>query len=133
MCINDSFGTHWGPMYITTGSSFLAISISWLLAGYFHQAFLLKNSVDCSTTKTLWKTVETWITCSIIMCLLTIVSNTLVSSSPQLQDWLGCTNCWQQHGHTYYLTKDDAMFIIDSSTVLITWRFMASVVCNYFR
>ena len=136
MNVQQTLYNHWGPLYSSAGSAYVAICFSWLLAGWFHQAFLLKNSLDCDTSKTLWKTMETWITMAMIMCLLSLTSNTIVDHFPILKEWLGCSTCWMQHygdDFTSCLTKDDTIFIIDSATILISWRFMANTVVNWFR
>jgi hypothetical protein len=124
----DSLMDHWGPLFSTAGSGSVALCSCWLLAGWFHQAFAFKNSLDCDTTQALTKTFETWISAALLMCLLTLGSNAVVSHVPDLQVWLGCASC-----HDYLLTKADTMFLVDSSTVLFAWRWMANSIMNYFR
>jgi hypothetical protein len=126
---HQSLLDHWGPLYSTAGSACVALCSSWLLAGWMHRAFSFQNSLDCSTDWALQKTFETWISTAIIMCLLTLTSNAVVGHVPLLQEWLGCASCREN----FLLTKADTMFVVDSATVLMTWRFLASTVVNMFR
>ena len=119
---------HWGPLFSTAGSSCVALCTCWLVAGWFHQAFLYSNSIDCSTSEALTKTCQTWISTALLMGLLVLGTNSLVHHAPFLQTWLGCAAC-----QDYVLTKSDTIFLVDSSTVLIAWRYMANSVANYFR
>jgi hypothetical protein len=127
--IQDSLLDHWGPLFSTAGSASVALCTCWLIAGWWHRAFLFQHSLDCDTSEALQKTVSTWISMAVLMCGLTYGSNALVSHVPFLQSWLGCANCRGD----YLFTKADAMFLVDSSTVLIAWRYMANSMMKYFR
>jgi hypothetical protein len=134
--IQDSLLDHWGPLFSTAGSASVALCTCWLIAGWWHRAFLFQNSLDCDASEALQKTVSTWITMAILMCGLTYGSNALVShvNVPVLETWLGSLGCASTSCRGDYLfTKADAMFLVDSSTVLIAWRFMANSMMNYFR
>jgi len=119
---------HWGPLFSTAGSAGVALCSCWLLAGWFHRAFSFENSIDCTAAQALQKTFQTWFSTTVLMFLLVLGSNTAVHQIPLLQTWLGCASC-----HDYILTKSDTFFLVDSSTVLIAWRYMANSVANYFR
>jgi hypothetical protein len=126
MNVQQSLMNHWGPLYTTAGIACVALCSCWLVAGWLHNAFLFRNTLECNTERALKKTIETWLTMTVLMCLLTVVSNTAVSHIPLLQSWLGCASC-----QGYILTKADAFFLVDSLTVLMTWRFTASYFFGY--
>ena len=128
MNAQDVLSNHWGPLFSSAGSSCVALCSCWLLAGWLHRAFLFRNSIDCSTPDALKKTFETWITAATLMFGLVLGSNELVHQVPLIQNWLGCVSC-----KGYILTKSDTTFLVDSSTVLIAWRYMANSIANYFR
>jgi hypothetical protein len=124
----ESLLNHWGPLFSTAGSGCVALCSCWLLAGWFHRAFLFQNSLDCEPSQALKKTFETWISTALLMFLLILGTNSLVSHVPVLETWLGCASC-----HDYLLTKSDATFLVDSSTVLFAWRYMANSIASNFR
>ncbi|KAG7354847.1 hypothetical protein IV203_004203 [Nitzschia inconspicua] len=152
---------HWGPLFSTEGSACVALCTCWLIAGWVHRAFLFQNSVDCTTDKALSKTVETWLSTCVMMVALAMAANAVVEHIPALQTLL-CVQCAAAksavHGATgmdgtidstsgelllgtaatttssvLALTKADTMFIVDSMSVLIAWRFMANKMLNIFR
>ncbi|KAL3911391.1 MAG: hypothetical protein SGARI_001669, partial [Bacillariaceae sp.] len=152
---------HWGPLFSTEGSACVALCTCWLLAGWLHRAFLFSNSVDCTTDKALAKTVETWLSTCVMMVALAMAANALVEHVPILQSWL-CTECAAAKALTvavkgmdgtvdadsglmllgssvtktssmFALTRADTMFLVDSMSVLIAWRFMANRIMNIFR
>ncbi|CAJ1937752.1 unnamed protein product [Cylindrotheca closterium] len=127
MNAKDTLLNQWGPLFTSPGVCTIALCSTWLLAGYLHRAFSFQNSIDCDIPRTLQKTMETWITMMIMMLGLTLGSNTLVNQTPVLQSMLG------GHSLDYLLTKDDALFLVDTATILISWRFMANVICQYLR
>jgi len=120
---------HWSPLFSTAGTAFVAISTCWLLAGYVHKAFLFRNTLECDTSHTLTKTLETWITCGILLTLAVAGCSELVSHLPMVKHLLGigCTECLQEH----WITKADVMYIVDSLTVLILWRFIMNTMLGY--
>mmetsp|Transcript_5072 Transcript_5072/g.12096 ORF Transcript_5072/g.12096 Transcript_5072/m.12096 type:complete len:327 (+) Transcript_5072:38-1018(+) len=128
MNAKDTLLNQWGPLFSSPGVCTIALCSTWLLAGYLHRAFSFQNSIDCDIPRTLQKTMETWITMMIMMLGLTLGSNALVSHTPVLQTILGCPHCFD-----YLLTKDDALFLVDTASILISWRFMANVICQYLR
>ena len=128
MNAHESLLDHWGPLFSTAGSACVALISCWLLAGWFHRAFLFQNSLDCDTPTALTKTFETWVSTALLMFVLILGTNNLVSHVPLLQAWLGLASC-----HEYMLTKSDTMFLVDSSTVLIAWRFTANNLVKYFH
>jgi hypothetical protein len=144
--IQDSLLDHWGPLFSTAGSASVALCTCWLIAGWWHQAFLFQHSLDCDASQALQKTLSTWISMALLMCALTYGSNALVShlhdvphDLPLFFDttWLGFGSSDTYYGcrgdDDYLFTKADAMFLVDSSTVLIAWRFMANSMMKYFR
>lgn len=127
MNAKDTLLNQWGPLFSSPGVCTIALCSTWLLAGYLHRAFSFQNSIDCDIPRTLQKTMETWITMMIMMLGLTLGSNELVNHTPFLQSVLGC------HCLDYLLTKDDTVFLVDTASILISWRFMANVICQYLR
>jgi hypothetical protein len=152
---------HWGPLFSTEGSACVALCTCWLIAGWLHRAFLFQNSVDCTTDKALSKTFETWVSTCVMMVALAMAANALVEHIPALQTLL-CVQCAAAKAVTngvtgmdgtvdatsgemllgtaatttssvLALTKADTMFIVDSMSVLIAWRFMANKMLNIFR
>lgn len=153
---------HWGPLFSTEGSACVALCTCWLIAGWLHRAFLFQNSVDCTTDKALSKTVETWLSTCVLMVALAMATTAVVDHIPALQTLL-CVPCSAAraaaNGVTgmdgtvdatsgelllgtasavttsslLALTKADTMFIVDSMSVLIAWRFMANKMLNIFR
>ena len=107
-------GISYSPAIATAGLASVVISSCWLLSGYVHQAFSFRNTLDCNTSRALWVTGKTWITCCVLMVLLSVGS-----------DWL-CPSC-EMNG----LTKADADYIFDSLTVLVSWRFIVSWMLGY--
>jgi len=127
MNAKDTLLNQWGPLFTSPGVCTIALCSTWLLAGYLHRAFSFQNSIDCDIPRTLQKTVETWITMMIMMLGLTLGSNALVDHTPVLQTILGC------HCLDFLLTKDDALFLVDTASILLSWRFMANIMCQYLR
>jgi hypothetical protein len=153
---------HWGPLFSTEGSACVALCTCWLIAGWLHRAFLFQNSVHCSTEQALSKTLETWVSTCVMMVALAMAANSIVEHIPALQTLL-CVQCAVAkavaHGAMGMdgtvdaasgemllgtsaattssvlaaLTKADIMFIVDSMSVLIAWRFMANKMLNIFR
>jgi hypothetical protein len=158
----ESLLNHWGPLFSTEGSASVALCTCWLLAGYIHRAFLFSNSVDCSADKVLYKTLETWLSTALMMFVLAAGANAVVEQIPILQTLLcvKCTTSianqvppadvasmmtdliggqWTPPPQvkpepTSFLsfTKADMMFIVDSMSVLVAWRFTAHRLLNTF-
>lgn len=111
----DSLLDHYGPLFCTEGSSWVVLASAWLVAGYWGGAFLWKNSLDCETSRALIKTVQTWA----IMLVLLAMSTLLV-------------NQFLLPGHSVTWTKADVIFLIDSATVLIAWRYIVNSMMNMY-
>jgi len=126
---HHSLMNHWGPLFSTTGASCVALCSCWLFAGWLHQAFLSQNSMDCETSQALQKTVETWLTAAIMLAVLAVGSNSIVTHIPLLQMFLGVSVA--SDSTVFTLTKADSMYIIDSFTVLLCWRFLANVMMRF--
>jgi hypothetical protein len=124
----ESLSQHWCPLFSTTGAASVALCSAWLFAGWVHRAFLFQNTLGCDTTRALSKTLQTWLSTAWLLTLMVVTSNSIVSHVPLLQSWLGCASCSQD---SYLLTKADSLYIIDSLTVLISWRFIASMMLGY--
>jgi hypothetical protein len=122
----QSLSQHWCPLFSTAGAASVALCSAWLFAGWVHRAFLFQNTLDCDTTQALNKTLQTWMSTAGLLLLMVLTSNSIISNVPLLQSWLGCANC----GQDYLLTKADSLYIIDSLTVLLSWRFIASVMLS---
>ena len=98
------------PLLEPMGMATTLLASSWLLAGWFHRAFAYKNTLNCPTDKALTVTARTWLTTCLILFGLVVTSQALTG----MEDW--ATN----------FRKGDVDYIVDSLTVLIVWRFMAS-------
>lgn len=118
---------HWGPLFSSAGSACVALCTCWLLAGWWHRAFLFQNSLECDTTQALLKTFETWLSMAALMMLLVWTSHQVFGLIPDLHSLFGIApvHC--------LLTKADTLLLVDSATVLIAWRFMANMMMKYFR
>ena len=103
MTLQDRLVTHYSPALESTGVALCLLMTAWLAAGWWHGAFLLKHTVHCSTRTALWRTLQTWVTCSLLVLGLASLSST---------EWT--------------LTPGDLSFVVDSLSVLVLWRFLAS-------
>ena len=102
--------TKYSPLLEPMGQATTLLAAAWLLAGWFHRAFLYQNTLDCPTEKALAVTARTWLsTCAILMGLV-VMTQALAG----MEDW--ATN----------FQRGDVDYIVDSLTVLTVWRFMAS-------
>jgi len=101
--------TQYSPLLEPMGQATCILVACWLLAGWYHEAFSFKNTLNCSTERALTVTGRTWLsTCAILFG--------LVMAS---QAACGCD-------HFYLIKRGDLDYILDSSTVLVMWRFLAS-------
>jgi len=146
---------HYGPLFTTDGSACVALCICWLIAGWFHRAFLFDNSTYCYADRALTKTVETWLTSALLLAAFATGADWLVGHVPVLQSLL-CVTCKSAANAAggarefqaamspdgsfpsvrvsfLSLTQSDVLFIVDSLTVLIAWRWCAHRVLNVFR
>lgn len=102
--------TQYSPLLEPMGQATTLLAAAWLLAGWFHRAFLFQNTLDCPTEKALEVTARTWLTTCAILLSLVVASQAVMG----MEDW--ATN----------FQRGDVDYIVDSLTVLIVWRFMAS-------
>ena len=147
----EAFLNHWGPLLSTEGSACVALCTCWLIAGWVHRAFLFDNTTYCSPTDAMVKTVETWITAALLLTLLATGTDWLVGNTPALQS-LFCVTCKSVAETSlefkaamagtatvlpqlqfFSLTQSDIIFIVDSLTILIAWRWSAHRILNIFR
>ena len=141
----ESLLNHWGPLLSTEGSACVALCTCWLIAGWFHRAFRYDNSLYCGSQQALWKTVETWWTASMMLMVFAVGADLLLVSSSAGQLHAAAVTSSEidmnmnmnMHNMmslvTSSLTQSDVLFIIDSLTVLIAWRWSANRVLNTFR
>jgi hypothetical protein len=125
LAAKENLMNHWGPLFSTAGSACVALCTCWLVAGWWHRAFLFQNSLECDTGSALIKTLETWLSMALLMILLAMGCNELITLLPSglvHQIFGGVT----VDSVDYVMTKADSMFLVDSMTVLIAWRFMAN-------
>jgi hypothetical protein len=107
--LRDATVVHYSPLLQPMGLAATVLASSWLLSGYLNEAFAYRNTLECSTPRTLLVTARSWVVSSlIVMTLVALTSN----SSPE--HW------WQA------FTIGDIDYIWDSLTVLCVWRYMAS-------
>lgn len=148
---------HWGALLSTEGSACVALCTCWLIAGWFHRMFLFDNSTYCGADKVLIKTVETWLTSALLLAALATGTDWLVGHVPALQS-LFCVTCKSaanasggmsefkaamaaNQDQTFQLpmisflslTQSDVLFIVDSLTILMAWRWSAHRLLNIFR
>lgn len=162
----ESLLNHWGPLLSTEGSACVALCTCWLIAGWFHKAFMFDNSTYCGANQALTKTVQTWLTSALLLACLATGTDWLVGHVPALQS-LFCVTCKSAANGTaaglgefkaamamttegggadqtfrtmllpmvsfLSLTQSDVLFIVDSLTILMAWRWSAHRVLNIFR
>jgi len=102
--------TRYSPLLEPMGQATTLLAGAWLLAGWFHRAFLFQNTLDCTTEKVLYVTARTWITTCLILFGLVVMTQAAMGV---------------EHFATNF-AKGDVDYIVDSLTVLMVWRFMAS-------
>eukprot|EP00527_Entomoneis_sp_CCMP2396_P001538 CAMPEP_0198141942 /NCGR_PEP_ID=MMETSP1443-20131203/4859_1 /TAXON_ID=186043 /ORGANISM="Entomoneis sp., Strain CCMP2396" /LENGTH=269 /DNA_ID=CAMNT_0043804835 /DNA_START=408 /DNA_END=1217 /DNA_ORIENTATION=+ len=107
--LSNQLVTHYSPALEPMGQATVLLVASWLLAGWFHQAFSFKNTLNCTTERAILVTVRTWLTTCALLFAISLSS----------QAACGCD-------HFYLVAKGDLDFVVDSSSVLIWWRFLAS-------
>ncbi|KAL7563950.1 hypothetical protein ACA910_017565 [Epithemia clementina (nom. ined.)] len=109
--LSNQLVNHYSPLLEPMGAATCLLVACWLLAGWFHQAFSLRNTLDCNTERALMVTVQTWLTtCALLFG--------LVLTSQQL--------CGCNVSSFFMVQKGDLDYVIDSASVLILWRFLAS-------
>ena len=149
----EAFLNHWGALFSTEGSACVALCTCWLIAGWFHRAFMFDNSTYCRPDQVLLKTVETWLTSALLLAILATGTDWLVGHVPALQS-VFCVTCKSAANagmgefkaammddssvafpivHFLSLTQSDILFIVDSLTILLSWRWSAHRLLNTFR
>ena len=106
--------TQYSPLLEPMGQATTLLAGAWLLAGWFHRAFLYQNTLDCTTEKVLYVTARTWITTCLILFGLVVMTQ----AAMDVENF--ATN----------FAKGDVDYIVDSLTVLMVWRFMASTLIS---
>lgn len=104
----------YSPLISTAGVSSVLITTCWLATGWISGAFLFRNTLECSTSQALIKTFQTWLSTCAVMILLCAMTNHVFDVDGMMM-----------------ITKADADYIFDSLTVLITWRFLVSLMLGY--
>lgn len=99
--------TQYSPLLQPMGLAACLLASSWLLSGWWHKAFSLRNTLDCATDRALTVTAKAWFTSCLVLLLAVGFSN-------------------YQLSHVVSFTKGDITFVFDTLTVLSMWRFMAS-------
>jgi hypothetical protein len=110
---NQALMLHHAPCLETFGVSAVLLGTCWLISGYFNRAFEYENTVSCHPSHAIVVTGKTWIFSAMMMLGLAVWSNSA---------FCGCQS----------LTRNDMDFIFDSLSVLVTWRFVASLVLGGF-
>ena len=111
---NSHLVAHYSPVLQSTGVACCLLAASWLLAGWYHQAFSFRHTLNCQTTTTLRVTLQTWLTTCLMMVSVVALSHILC----------GCD---------VFLTRGDSDYIFDSLTVLVLWRFMINRMLGWSR
>ena len=122
---------HFTPILSDAGVAGVTLASCWILAGLFHKAFHLRNTLDCSTERAITVAGQTWLSACVMLILLATVSH----------HWFGTVNVQDvstsvlmMEGRImspieeYFsvLTKADSEYIFNSLGVLLTWRFLIS-------
>lgn len=121
--LSSLLGVHhvaYSPILGAAGLASVLLCACWLVAGYAHQAFLFRNTLDCRTENAIMVTFRTWITSSALMVAIALGADYICG---QTEFFCNCPLTSPTLGG---LTKADADFIFDSLAVLITWRFILS-------
>jgi hypothetical protein len=124
--LQDHLVVQYSPVLQDTGMAAVLLTASWLLAGYLHEAFATKHTLDCPTDHALLKTAQTWLTACTLLLGVTAATNYMMHG--------GVDNYMEGAGLTDGLglllqqlfTRGDLDYILDSLSVLVLWRFMMS-------
>eukprot|EP00536_Pseudo-nitzschia_multiseries_P006859 jgi/Psemu1/286739/fgenesh1_pg.151_\ len=123
----ESLLNHWGPLLSTEGTACVALCTCWLIAGWLHRSFHFQNSTYCASHRALLKTVETWVTAALLLAWCAAGTDALVTVSGAGAGIATATVT------VTALTQSDVLFVIDSLTVLLAWRWSAHRILNTFR
>jgi hypothetical protein len=138
--LQDHLVVQYSPILQDTGMAAVFMTAAWLVAGYLHEAFSVRHTLDCPTEQTLIKTAQTWLTACTMLLAVTAGTNYLMTTIPGAVGGGG-------GGLDYYIssmeqgegvvdgfgmllqqlfTRGDLDYILDSLSVLVLWRFMMS-------
>jgi hypothetical protein len=66
--LQDHLVVQYSPVLQDTGMAAVLLAASWLLAGYLHEAFSVRHTLECPTDHALLKTAQTWLTaCTLLL------------------------------------------------------------------
>lgn len=105
---------NYAPALQTAGMASILMTSCWLFCGWLSGAFLFQNTLECHTTRMLYVTGKTWLMTAASLVFLALAS-----------DWMQTAD--MVNPPLGGLTKADGDYIFDSLTVLVTWRFMVSM------
>jgi hypothetical protein len=110
--VQDKFLTnHWGPLFATPGLAGVVLCSSWLVAGWLTRGFLLRHTLECSTSHVLVRTIGIWWTSLLLLAGAAYTTNHVVLPIVwHCQDYLLLQ---QQHQH------DD---VVVGGTVVASWN-----------
>lgn len=108
---------YYAPCLETFGVSSVLLGTCWLISGYLNEAFEYKNTVLCHPSHAIIVTGRTWIFTAMMMLGVAMWSD---------KAFCGCLD------NVRVLTKADMAFIFDSFSVLVAWRFVASLILGSF-
>ena len=116
-----------GPLFYSVGSASISLVTAWLVAGWIHHSFLYKHTLECDTSHVLVKTLETWTTTVLLLVAAAGITHFGVQSVMPLQEIMSASTAGSSSSMVLgWITKSDFMYILDSFTVLVAWRFMIS-------
>jgi hypothetical protein len=159
--VQDKFLTnHWGPLFATPGMAGVVLCTSWLVAGWLTRGFLLRHTLECSTSHVLVRTIGIWWTSLLLLAAAAYTTNHVVIPVVwHCQDYLQHDNNNNVVGDTVvaswnaavalsgqdptriyaasqipnFFTYDDLVFCLDSVSVLLAWRYIVSSFWGYQR
>ncbi len=102
--LSDKLVTHYSPLLEPTSVAVCLLLASWLLSGWWHQAFAIETMRNAE--QNLYKTGQTWLTSTAILVSIVAISHLIVEP--------------------VIFTKGDISFLLDTLTVMAMWRFMVS-------
>lgn len=106
--LSDKLVTHYSPLLEQTSVAVCLLLTSWLLSGWWHQAFAVETTRNAE--RNLYKTGQTWLTSTAILGSVVAVSHLIMEPVT--------------------FTKGDITFLLDTLTVMTMWRFMASCIVD---
>jgi hypothetical protein len=124
--LQDHLVVQYSPALQDTGMAAVLLAAAWLAAGYVHEAFAHRHTLDCPTDHALLKTAQTWGTACTLLLALTAATNYI---------WAGGVDNYVEgaglvDGLSLLLqqlwTRGDLDYILDSLSVLVLWRFLMS-------